>query len=124
VTTTPTLLGLRRQATTGASGFALQNATPTIATYTAPNDGNIHMVAVFVTLVVTSLETGGAIQVASTGALGLTSTMFAGGAAAGTVMNTAIVPLFAVSPGATVNINQSSALTAGAATVYTEIWAT
>ena len=38
----------------GLAGFALQNATPNILTWTAPNDGNYHRVVVAASIGVTS----------------------------------------------------------------------
>ena len=54
----------RLVATTGVNGFMLQNATPNILSWTAPNDGNMHRLIVFATLHVTSSETGGKVLVA------------------------------------------------------------
>lgn len=113
-------------ATTGASGFALQNATPTIITWTAPNDGLLHRVTLYGLLHVATNETGGVVSFQYTGPFGgaaaHTSQIFAGSLASDT---TGVAPSFfnvVVGPGTTVSILQTSALTAGAATVYAELW--
>ena len=46
-------------ATTGVNGFALQNGTPTILTWTPPNDGQVHRVLLIAQENVTVAETGG-----------------------------------------------------------------
>jgi len=115
--------GLGLQATTGTAGFALQDATPTILTWTAPNDGNMHRVMVFATVTVGSTETGGAIQLhftlpdGSTGSLTLT----AGGTATGHygVNSPGVVT---VEANTAVSVVQSSALTGGSATIFAELW--
>lgn len=117
---------LVRVATTGAAGVALVNGTPTILTYTAPNDGNLHVIQVQAQLVVTTLEVGGQVQVTSGGAAA--QTIFAAAKAAGTYnAPDASQPQtndFILQPGQTVTLTQSSALTGGAATVFAEIWST
>ena len=111
-------------ATTGATGFALTGATPTILTWTSPNDGNMHRVQVYYQQTVTSAETGGAVGLTATGPGGANvsnATQFnAGGAGTGSAWTTASR---LVAPNTTVTVNQSSALTVGAATVYAEMWA-
>lgn len=115
--------GLALQATTGIAGFAKQNATPNIISWTAPNDGNMHRVLFFASETVTALETGGGVGVIITvpggGTQAAGTALFAGAKAAGSyhALDGAIV-----APGTTVTINQSAALTAGACTVFAEIW--
>ena len=117
--------GLSRVATTGAAGFALQNATPTILSWTAQNDGNLHYIAGISVLVdCTAAATGGALSVVAYGVGGNASTadqISAGGFGVGQTIvyeNPIVLP-----PGQLVRLEQSGALTAGAATVYAEIWA-
>ena len=112
------------QATTGVAGFALQNATPTIISWTAPNDGQMHRFQLFAVVHVSSNETGGAIATQWTapgGQSGL-STPFAGGSGSGLVL-TAADRVNLVEPGTTVSLVQSTALSGGAAVVWAEIWA-
>ena len=109
-------------ATTGPAGFALQNGTPTILTWTAPNDGNLHRVTILINQIVTSAETGGA-----TGLSGLVSPNGAshspglnpGGAGAGL---TQLTSSFFVEAGQTVTFAQTTALTVGAAVLWAELW--
>jgi hypothetical protein len=114
--------GLGPVATTGPTGFALQNGTPSIISWTTPSDGNLHRVTMFITWDVTSTETGGAFGMTWTapdggaGALALS----AGGSAAGAHTPT---PFSAVCrAGTTVTLAQTSALTGGAATLWAEMW--
>ena len=111
-------------ATTGAAGAALQNATSTLLSWTAPDDGQLRAVSLAAVLDVTVAESGGALALASTasGSIPATSqTVNAGGGAIGTyVASTSSV---VVGPGATVTLSQTSALTAGAATVFAVILA-
>ena len=107
--------------TATASGFALQNATPTILTATVPNDGRRHMILSTGFVVVTSLETGGAIQLAYTqNGAGQTLALDAGAHAAGTFQYTGPVEVFA-DPNTAASIVQSSALSAGAATTSAQM---
>lgn len=118
--------GLTKVATTGANGFALQNGTSTILSWTAPDDGNLHSVILCGKLNVTAVMTGGATEFLLNG-VGLnmsnrtSTTQFFGGGGFGV----GDFGPFQVTlePGDTIGIAQSSALTAGAATVYAEIWA-
>ena len=114
--------GLGLQATTGAAGFALQNGTPNILTWTAPNDGNLHRVVILGNLIVTSAETGGAIGVTNlTSPSGANHSpgLSAGGVGVSLVTYT---QSFFVEAGTTVTLAQTSALTAGAAVFWADIW--
>lgn len=110
-------------ASTGVAGFALQNATPNILSWTAPNDGQMHRATCFGIVNVTVAQTGGAVGIAYTNpdGGGSTSTWLAGGL--GTGHNFPTVRLILMAPGTTITIQQTSAQTAGTATLYTEIWA-
>ena len=108
-------------AATPVAGFALANGTPNILSWTAPNDGQAHRVLIFSSQHVTSLETGG--QVTSTyaapdGGAG-TVTLYGGGSGAG-VQTSGYSAV--VQPGSTVVVKQATALTAGAALVWAELW--
>jgi hypothetical protein len=115
--------GIGIVATTGIAGFNLQNATPNILTWTAPNDGNLHRVSVFSSGHVTIAETGGQVSLAYVlpDGTNATHTLFAANQAAGDLQGTAF--LLAIQPGSTVAIKQLSALTVGAAIIWAELWA-
>jgi len=113
---------LQNVASTGPAGFALQNATPNILTWTAPADGQMHRFMIIEVVHVTALETGGITQVAWTAPDGTaTSTQLNAGAHAIGEFSTSQIKL--VAPGTTVTYQQSGALTGGAAQAYAEIWA-
>lgn len=118
---------LARVAATDPAGFALQNATPAILTWNVPNDGQPHRVTLFGLINVTAAETGGLVQVQYTGpqagAQLHTSTIFAAGLALDTAGQTPAASLnVIVAPGSVVTLAQASALTAGAARVWAELW--
>jgi len=116
--------GVQLVATTGVNGFALQNATPTILSWTAPNDGAAHRVLVLGSyLDVTSAETGGTLTFNVTGPDGgnVGFGLFTGGL--GTGAQVAATISRPVKAGTTVSLVQTSALTAGAAILWTELWA-
>lgn len=108
---------------TGTAGFTLVNATPTILSWTAPNDGQSHRVLVWGQVNVTSAETGGKVQVQFNppGVGAQLTNLDAGGHGTGLAANppTAVI----VGPGTTVNVVQATALSVGAATLWAEIWA-
>lgn len=114
---------LALQAATPEAGFALQNGTPTIISWTAPNDGNQHRAAIFGSAVVTSAQTGGALQATFTppGGAAHSISLGGGGLTAGSYSLAATVNV-TVAPGTTVSVSQASAQTVGAATVNAEIW--
>lgn len=121
--TNPGVIGgaptFQRVATTGPGGFALTAGTPTILTWTAPNDGQLHSAYSTGYSVVSSNLTGGAVNLAS----GTVSQNFlAGGAAAGTY-GPATNQVIAVQPGGTVSLVQAVGVSGGAATVYANLWA-
>lgn len=115
---------MQKMAATPVGGFALQNGTPTVISWTASNDGVLHRVMVMASLLVTSAETGGIVNLS--GALpspGGTANdaLFNGGASAGSSMS--YNPGVVIAPGSTVSVVQATALTAGAAILWAEIWA-
>lgn len=114
----------RLVATAGLAGFALQNATPTILSWTAPADGALHRFSVYASMHVTSAETGGIVQAVFTlpdGSAGF-YTVLPGGQ--GTGFNSSQVNLATiVKAGTTVTLQQVTALTAGGAKLWAEIWA-
>jgi hypothetical protein len=118
--TTPAL-GLLQ--TTGVNGFTLQNGTPNIFSWTAPNDGNLHRIVLLTNLHVTSAETGGAISLnnlISPDGGNHSPGIYAGGAASG-VLNQVTNSYF-VQAGSIVTLAQTSALTVGAAVLWAELW--
>jgi hypothetical protein len=109
-------------ASTGPVGFVLQNATPTILTWQVPNDGNLHRVFFIGSIDVTSAETGGAISGNVTppgGGSAAQPQILAAGQAGGNHVGSAAA---IVGPGTTVTVSQTSALSAGAAVAWVEIW--
>lgn len=110
-----------KQATTPAAGTALINGTQTLCQWTTPNDGVPHDFRVSAIQNVAVLETGGQVQVAFTDSRGnaATSVLFAGGSGVGD-QGQSLERLAA--PNTTIQVNQSTALTAGTATVDAQIW--
>ena len=111
-------------ATLGAAGFALQNATPNILSWTAPNDGQLHRFLMFATQDVSLAQTGGLVTIqyfAPDGTSGGPHTVFPGGSGAGETQPSSTYAKM-IQAGTTVLVKQGSALTVGAATVWAEIW--
>jgi hypothetical protein len=109
-------------ASTGPLGFALQNATPTILTWQAPNDGNLHRVFFIGSVDVTLAETGGAVSGNVTPPAGGSAAqpqILAAGQAAGNHVGSAAA---IVGSGTTVTVTQTSALSAGTAVAWVEVW--
>ena len=85
----------------GRTGFALQDATPTILSWTAQNDGNLHIAILAVVIKVSSAETGGAISIDESGAIAANTQLTAGSLGPGTWFffgNSAYTPV-PVAPG-------------------------
>lgn len=102
-----------------ATNYALVNGTGTIVTFTTPNDGREHAYLVVMTVNVTLAETGGACQVAYTSkGQAVVAALDPGTRAAGTFETSATI---AADPNTAVTVSQSSALTAGTATLTTAI---
>jgi hypothetical protein len=113
--------GLTLLATTGAAGTALVNGTPTILTWTAPNDGALHRVVGAGGLVVTSTETGGQINLNFTDPAGNVRAKTLLAAAQGAGYQSFGFAFVTVEANTTVTITQT-ALTGGAAVLYAELW--
>jgi hypothetical protein len=111
---------VQQRASTGVNGFALQNGTPTIVSWTTPNNLSLHSVIIVANINVTSAQTGGQVTATYTMPDGTaaSSVFFAGGF--GVSQHTAIGGL-SVKSGTAVTLAQSSAQTAGAATVWADI---
>lgn len=114
---------LAKVAGTPAAGTALVNGALTLATWTAPNDGQIHAVLIAATKVVTTQEVGGGVTVNfTTGGQGGTWGLFGTGAAAGIYScNGNGGSTFAVDPGSTITLTQTAPLTGGATKVFAEL---
>lgn len=114
------------QAATPFAGTALINGTATILTWTTPNDGKLHRFLIYAALLVATSETGGLIQVGWFGPGGATiqnTQLFAAGLAAFTQAYAPnAIPGLVAAPNTAVTVAQNSALTAGAATLWAEIW--
>jgi hypothetical protein len=107
-------------ATTGLTGYAKINGTGNILTWTAPNDGNMHRVLLLINQHVTSGETGGQLQYSSYFPDDTQGNLpFAGGYGVGYGTFTYSSLVY---PGTTFVLSQHTALTAGAATVWAELW--
>jgi hypothetical protein len=119
---------LSLQATTGLAGYTMVNATGTILTWAVPNDGKMHRFFLILYLKVTSAQTGGAIGIAFTDPSNTAQNfgINGGGNNAGTdgwgngFTNWFAIPLY---PGSTFSLQQTSAQSAGAATLWAELWA-
>jgi hypothetical protein len=120
--TIPSPSSWQLQASTGNTPFPLQNGTPTLVTWTPPNDGALHGCLVVCTVHTTSGETGGAMAASYTspdgGSVG-TPGLQAGGAGVGV---TTAQSAFLCEGGQPVSIKQSTALTAGAAVAWASIY--
>lgn len=114
--------GLALQAATPVTGFALQDATPTILSWTPPDDGQMHRVMILADERVTAAMTGGALSCNGTdpGGAAFVNQIDGGGH----VVSFARLGVaeFLVQGGSEVTLVQSSAMTAGAATLWAEIW--
>lgn len=124
MTITPVSPQLQLVATTGLAGFAKQNGTPIILSYTLPNDGQMHRFIVLASEQVTVAETGGGIGLNLTvpggAAQNAGTALFAG---AKTIGGYHVSDGGLVQAGSLLQVDQSAALTAGACTVWAEIWA-
>jgi hypothetical protein len=118
------LVYMGQLATTGLTGFTLINGTPTILTWTAPNDGAMHRVMLLGELNVTSAQTGGVVTLNYTSPDGgaRNRAVFAGSLGAGYNPIPGIAAAGAtVAPNTTVTLTQT-AQTAGASVLYMELW--
>lgn len=102
---------------TPAAGFSLINGTPNIIGLTTPNDGQMHSVAVGGGKIVTAAETGGNTVIRWVcGGQSFVAALINGAQVAGNYTSNTLV--VACDPNTTVVVQQSSALTAGASTVF------
>jgi hypothetical protein len=112
---------LSQQATIGSTGYTLVNGTGNILAWTAPNDGNMHRVLVMCSLLVTTTEVGGAIGASLTlpNGTGKVPGLFSGTSGAGLSQGTFS---YFIQANTSVTVQQTSALTSGAAILWVEIW--
>lgn len=115
---------LALQAATPVAGFALgASGFETIATWTAPNDGQLHRALIMGGMQVTSATTGGQVtlKVASPGDSAVATYVIFGISQAG---GDYAFPVFflPVKAGTSVTVLQATGISAGAALVWTEIW--
>jgi len=114
-------------ASTGLAGFTYQNATPNIISYTFPSDGKLHRFLLIPYVTVTSTQTGGALAILFRDPTNAAQNFGINGGGNNVGTNgwgngfTNWDMLFAY-PGSTVTLQQSSAQTAGAATIWAELW--
>lgn len=107
-------------ANTGVAGYTLVNGTGNILTWTAPNDGAMHRVMLFVSINITSAQTGGVLALGGTLPNG---TAFSGtffGNQSGqhqTSLN------WEVQANTTVTFSQNTAQTVGAAVLWADLFA-
>jgi hypothetical protein len=116
-------MGMTLLAATAVAGYTLVNGTGNIITWTAPNDGNLHRIFLAYTIHITSAETGGQITLAWNAPDGgvASHTVTAAGTAA-TVGGGSLIMGVIVEAGQTVTLSQATALTAGAAVLWAELW--
>lgn len=104
------------------AGVSMINGTQTLLSWTAPNDGQLHRAQVFFGTNTTSALTGGGTGWTFTGPAGgpLSPTLVAAGQGVGVkhAFDGAVI-----APGTTVTVSQSGAATAGAATMWADLWA-
>lgn len=116
-------IGYTLQSQTAAAGFTLANSTNTIITWSVPNDGAIHHLLCSAYVFATATMTGGQINMSFTDQGGNVISgvdLVNGGTTTGNAnWNFQIFP---VKAGTTVTISQGTALTAGAAKCWAEIW--
>jgi hypothetical protein len=113
-------------ATTGTSGtgYTLVNGTGNIITWTAPSDSKMHRVVLVSQIRVISAQTGGAVTLTFTypdGTAAPSPNIYAG--ALGSGYHGPSQTTFAVQAGTAVTLAQSTAQTAGSATLWAEFWA-
>jgi hypothetical protein len=103
---------------------ALVNGTQDIVTWTAPNDGNLHSVIFTYRENCTANETGGQIYVMvydSANNVVCGSQVSGGGTFSGQYIRSTEAP--AIRPGERVALYQYTPVSAGAMTIYAELWA-
>lgn len=116
--------GMVKQAATALSGYTLVNGTGDVISWTVPDDGQIHRAVIFAGEVVGSAMSGGQVNAEWTDPTGAPQAWGVLPATGSPGWNYSISPTpnLLVAPGTAVTVRQGTALTAGAATVWAEIW--
>jgi hypothetical protein len=116
---------LNQVATTGLTGYALINGTGNITglSWTAPNDGALHRVMLVGAVVASGSPAGGAIVVSSTDPSDTARAAQAAFSAPSSGYNFPTEGFYLIYPNTTFQVKQNSALTAGSATLYCDLWA-
>jgi hypothetical protein len=111
-------------AATPVAGYTLVNGTGNIISYTFPNDGKLHRVAVAATLSVSSSMTGGNVYLNGTAPDGtaIFEQMVTGGQAGPEAYWINFPYTVVVEAGSTIAVAQQFALTAGAAKLWAELY--
>lgn len=116
------LQALSLQAATPVGGFALVNGTPVILSWTPPNDGKVHRFMVIGHIIATGVPAGGQINANFTCPDGTGANRdLVSGYGAGFV-DWFTHGLWCCQAGQPVQVQEQSALTAGAAQIWAEIW--
>jgi hypothetical protein len=115
--------GLSLVATTGLSGFTMVNGTPNLFSWTAPSDGNMHRLFLVGEQIVTGALTGGKVTANFTDPSGAVQTRQIFAPSNGVGFSGPQALTFTVAPGSVCAVQQNSAVTAGAAVMYLEMWA-
>jgi hypothetical protein len=119
---TPAAGTVTKLAGTPSTGYAYQNATDVnILSYTFPNDGEMHHVQLAWTILAGAAgSTGGAVRFNWTSAgQGAATSINPGTLTDNDFLNGS--QTFTVDPGSTIQLQQQTAMTAGAATMYATI---
>jgi hypothetical protein len=118
----PSVTSLQVMAATPVAGFTLVNGTSGILSWTAPSDLLLHRVIILAVLEVTSAATGGQLSVVFTSPAANAHTVTALAASQTQGVHDLTTSTFYIQSGTSVTLNQSTALTAGAAALWAEIW--
>jgi len=127
MTLTPVAAGgaFTKVAATPYAGVALINGTQSILSWTAPDDGKMHHILLGFMEDVTSVLTGGTVRFAIVLPDGTVYNLNVGAAnaSAGPHANAVGQSAFLIQAGSTVLLSQVAAMTAGAALVWAEFYA-
>lgn len=117
------LPAFQKVADTGLQGYTLINGTGPILTWQTPNDGLMHVCQIMGMIRVTSAETGGQIQSNGTSPDGSPFVQFTSDAGGHPIGHFEMSAMYiALAPNTLYTMAQSTALTAGAAVCWAQIW--
>ena len=117
--------GLSRVAATAFAGFSLQNGTPDILTWTAPNDGVAHTFLISGSMRATSSTTGGEVKARAytpDGGAEFTNWTLSSPTQA-TGAHPVAITSGIMAPATTLYIEQTTAMTAGGAKIWLHVYA-